>query len=75
MKKNLLSGLRLGFVLIISVVIIAATYHKAYSQSATKVSKVYVKPGSGSRAGSVTVPFIHKGDTVMWTNQDTNISN
>jgi plastocyanin len=77
MKKNLLSGLRLGFVLIISVVIIAAAYHKAYSQSSTKVSKVYVKPGSGSRAGSVTVPFdpgtlfIHKGDTVMWTNQDT----
>ena len=79
MNKILLLQSTTGLILIFCVLTIVNSYYyqTVYSQSTLKkVSTINITPGSGIKAGSVSMPFspnilfIHRGDAVMWSNQD-----
>lgn len=64
-------------IIVFFVLAIVSRYQTAYSQSPSqKILTINISAGSGSKAGSVPMPFspnilfIHRGDTVMWNNQD-----
>jgi plastocyanin len=64
--------------LVFFLLTIVSYYQTVYSQSASqKIFRINITAGSGNKAGSVSMPFspnslfIHRGDTVLWSNQDT----
>ena len=76
---NAIKKFVLAIVFLSLVCLVATTtmeYRNAFSQSDTKTYSINITAGSGKKAGSVSKPFdpitlfIHKGDTVKWTNQD-----
>ena len=73
-KKILLAVI---FSSVICAMTITLGYQRAFSQSAPREHNVNMVAGSGNKAGSVPKPFdpvtlfVHKGDTVTWTNHDT----
>ena len=76
MNKNFLSGLAIGLTLFTFFLAIVVAFQGGYSESATKVYTVNIKLDSANKPRSVAIPFapntlfIHKGDTVTWTNHD-----
>lgn len=66
-----------ALIVVFFVLAIVSRYQTAYSQSPSqKILTINISAGSGSKAGSVPMPFspnilfIHRDDTVMWNNQD-----
>jgi plastocyanin len=66
-----------ALIIVSFVLAIVSCYQTAYSQSPSQqIFTINISDGSGSKAGSVPMPFspnilfIHRGDTVMWSNQD-----
>src|ERR671929_737983 len=73
LKRSIVALIIVFFVL----AIIISRYQTVYSQSPSqKILTINISAGSGNKAGSVSMPFspntlfIHRGDTVMWNNQD-----